>query len=177
MSEPVDLEASPDQLRRAREQLDLVLGFFNRVDSRLSVIFAADIGMASLMAACSPSVDELRWSMAVALVPLALLSASVWKISQGFFPRLEGGAGSLLYFREVAKRSSSEFNREWTAELPADQLQDLLSQVWRNSQILTDKFDHLKQAFVFTAWAILPWLLTLEVLILERPPARSVIGR
>jgi hypothetical protein len=35
--------------------------------------------------------------------------------------------------------------------------------VWRNSEILTVKFDSLKLAFTFLALAIAPWIVTLAL--------------
>ena len=38
---------------------------------------------------------------------------------------------------------------------------DLLGQAWRNSEILVDKFIHLKRAFIFMAVSLVPWTVAL----------------
>ena len=47
--------------------------------------------------------------------------------------------------------------------------------VWLNSQILTQKFDHLKTAFLFTAWSIVPWLITLASFVVANRAADAVV--
>lgn len=42
-------------------------------------------------------------------------------------------------------------------------LKDMLNQIYRNSQILTMKFDHLKWAFVYLAIALPFWIIVLFI--------------
>ena len=80
---------------------------------------------------------------------------------RGGFPNLAGGEGSLVYFREIAKRTEHKFIEEFSAQSEKHHANDLLGQVWRNSQILSIKFDCLKLAFAFMALAIVPWLVSI----------------
>jgi len=50
---------------------------------------------------------------------------------------------------------------EFSKQTKEEYSKDLLCQAWRNSQILTLKFDCLKQAFIFMALAIPAWIVTL----------------
>ena len=68
------------------------------------------------------------------------------------------------YFREIAQRSEAEFVTSFREQTEEAYIQDLLTQAWRNSQILTEKFNHLSKAFLFLAWAIIPWLIVLAIL-------------
>jgi len=61
-----------------------------------------------------------------------------------------------VYFREIAKRTEAKFIDEFLAQDETVYVKDVLGQVWRNSQILDEKFNHLKRAFVFMALAALP---------------------
>ena len=70
---------------------------------------------------------------------------------------------SLVYFREIASRTESKFIDEFMKQTETDHVKDLLGQVWRNSEILKDKFDYLKTAFVFVALAIPPWVVSLVI--------------
>ena len=67
----------------------------------------------------------------------------------------------MVYFREIAKRTEHRFVEQFSAQSEKHYANDLLGQVWRNSQILSLKFDCLKLAFTFMALAILPWIVTL----------------
>jgi hypothetical protein len=94
---------------------------------------------------------------------ILLLAASVAMLYRGGFPNLSGGQSSLVYFREIAKRTEHRFVEEFSAQSEKHYANDLLGQVWRNSQILTIKFDCLKLAFTFMALAIVPWIVTLAL--------------
>ncbi len=147
-------EVSTDQLNR-------VLGFFSRVDTVSSIVWGIDIGMLAILATNAPPIRAFSWYTLAAVVPVLLLAKSLLHLYQGSFPRLEGGWMSLIYFREIAHRKEDEFIKGFTAQTEDAYIKDVLSQVWRNSEILTQKFDHLKSAFVWLAWALIPWLICL----------------
>ena len=90
----------------------------------------------------------------------------------GAFPSLKGGHDSLIYFREISK-TESKFIEEFVAQSDDAHLKDLLSQVWRNSEILKAKFNHISSAFNWMALAILPWVGSL-VLLATHFPSTSV---
>lgn len=73
------------------------------------------------------------------------------------FPQLKGGAGSLVYFGEIARRTEVTFSSEFKAATAEERLDDIASQIWRNSQILETKFNAVKWAFIWTAIALVPW--------------------
>jgi hypothetical protein len=148
----------------SKEQLTRVLGFFPRVDTVASVVLGVDLGMLALIANRALPLKTFEWQMAFAAIPVLLVGFSLFHLFRGYFPRLKGGWLSLTYFREIAQREEAEFIREFRALNEQTYIDDLLSQVWRNSEILTQKFDHLSKAFMFLAWAILPWLIALVLL-------------
>jgi hypothetical protein len=151
------IEASKDQLTR-------VLAFFSRVDTVASVLLGVDLGMLALLANKMFPISFFEWHIYVAAIPAVLIGISLYHLFRGYFPRLTGGWLSLIYFREIAERKESDFIREFRTQSEEAYVNDLLSQVWRNSQILTQKFNHLSKAFIFLAWAIIPWLIVLALL-------------
>jgi hypothetical protein len=158
----------------AASQLDRVLAFFPRADAKGSVLLAVDTGMLAVLASNSPPSAMFDWWILMALIPIVLLGISLWHLYMGTFPSLEGGHDSLVYFREISKRTESRFIEAFLAQPDDVLLKDLLSQVWRNSEILKTKFDHISSAFNWTALAILPWLGSLLLLAI-RYPSRSVL--
>lgn len=140
------------------QQLDRVLGFFPRADAKGSVVLAVDTGMLAILAGNCPAVSAFDWWMLLPVLPLVLLGISLCRLYLGAFPSLKGGEESLIYFREIAKRREQPFVEDFVAQTEADYVKDVLGQVWRNSQILKMKFDHLSSAFNFMALAIVPWL-------------------
>ena len=151
-------------LAQAKNQLNLVLSFFSRVDAKASVVLAVDTGMAGYLASRLPSPNAvLPWLLLIPLLAFVLIGISLWHLYKGAFPNLTGGNLSLVYFREIAKRTETKFIDEFAEQSEADYAKDVLGQVWRNSEILVEKFNHLKCAFIFMALAVMPWASSLGV--------------
>jgi Family of unknown function (DUF5706) len=148
----------------AKDELNLVLSFFSRVDAKASVVLAVDTGMAGYLASRMPAASALlRWPMLIPLLAFVLIGISIWHLYKGAFPNLVGGNQSLVYFREVAKRTEAKFLDEFIAQDESTLAKDLLGQAWRNAEILVEKFNHLKCAFVFMALAVFPWVVSLAM--------------
>ena len=147
-----------------KDELNLVLSFFPRVESKSSVLLAIDTSMLAFLAAKATPIPDFSIAMAIsASLTVLLLGASIAMLYRGAFPQLAGGHGSLIYFREIAKRTEHKFVEEFTAQSETQYANDLLGQVWRNAEILKAKFDCLKHAFTFMALAILPWLVAVAL--------------
>src|SRR5262245_55609490 len=121
------IEASKDQLTR-------VLAFFSRVDTVASVLLGVDIGMLALLANKMFPISFFEWHIYVAGIPALLMSISLYHLFRGYFPRLTGGWLSLIYFREIAERTETDLIRDFRAQSEEMYVNDLLSQVWRNSE-------------------------------------------
>jgi Family of unknown function (DUF5706) len=149
----------------ARDQLNRVLGFFPRVDAKISVLLSVAIAMLALLAGKAP-IKELQWNSRPALLAvlaLALIALSLIFLYQASFPRLVGGHLSLLYFREIAKRQEAAFITEFCEQTEEAFLKDVLAQVWRNSEILKQKYDYIKYSFIVLLCALPPWLIALAM--------------
>jgi hypothetical protein len=128
-------------LEAASTQLDRVLGFFPRVETKISALFAVDVAMLALLAINASAKDGSVWYLALfyGLAVLAL-GVSIWFLYQASFPRLEGGGNSLVYFKEIARRTEASYIKEMRGCEVDHFADDVLGQVWRNSEILTAKF-------------------------------------
>ena len=146
----------------AGKQLDRVLGFFPRVEAKISALFAVDIAMLAALALNARAQDFAVWYLtALGVIAVVALAASIWFLYRASFPQLQGGASSLIYFHEIAKRTESAYLAEMK-ECDAEKLaSEMLAQVWRNSEILRDKFIGVKHAFMCTAAAVPFWFLAL----------------
>lgn len=146
----------------SKDQLQLVLSFFARVESKSSVVLAIDTAMAAFLAGNAPPLGCFsKWMSWSSGVTILLLAASIAMLYRGGFPNLKGGESSLVYFREIAKLREHDFIEKFSAQSEKHYANDLLSQAWRNSEILSIKFDSLKLAFTFMALAIVPWIVTI----------------
>lgn len=148
----------------AKDQLTRVLAFFPRVDTVSSVLLGVELGMLALLANKSLPLRFFEWYTLLAAIAAVLIACSLYHLFRGYFPRLSGGWNSLIYFREIAQRNEDEFTAGFRSLTEQAYIDDLLSQVWRNSEILTQKFNHLINAFIFLACAVIPWLIAFAFL-------------
>lgn len=159
----------------ASTQLDRVLAFFPRADAKGSVVLAVDTGMLAVLASNCPRASSFDWYIAFALAPCFILGMSLWHLYRGAFPSLEGGEESLVYFREIAKHTELKFIEDFSRQTDEAYSKELLGQVWRNSTILREKFDHLSSAFNWMAFGIAPWLATLVLLVVHYPTTAMTV--
>jgi len=162
LPEPVD---ERERLQAAWNQLNLVLGFFPRIDAKLSVVLGINLGMLALAGSRMPLLNTMTWWMALFAAIFALaLAVSFLHFWRGAFPDLNGGTNSLVYFGSIAGMTESAFRQAYRELPPTALSNDLLDQVWRNSKILSCKFASLRHAFLATFFAVLPWLALLVAL-------------
>jgi hypothetical protein len=148
----------------ATDQLDRVLGFFERADKKSSFVFVFDTGLVAILSLNFHATDLFLWYVTLPLGLAALLiGASLYCVYRSSFPNLKGGNGSLFYFREIADRTEANFITEFTASNETGLAADILGQVWRNSEILREKYDFLKYAFRLSAFALAPWCVFLAI--------------
>lgn len=145
-----------------KDQLNLVLSFFPRVDTKASVVLAIDTGMLGYLFSHFPPFFSLRWwEMLAPASAIACIGVSLWHLYRGAFPVMKGGDRSLVYFLEIAKRTESKFIDEFLCQKEADYAKDLLGQAWRNSEILAEKFRYARIGFNSMALALVPWAVAL----------------
>ena len=146
----------------AKDQLNLVLSFFPRVDAKASVVLAVNTAMLGYLASRIPSPATIAaWQLIAPAVAFALLGISFVYLYKGAFPNLQGGNDSLVYFFQIGSKTEAKFLQEFSALSESAYANELLGQTWRNSQILATKFKCLKSAFIFLAVAVVPWTISL----------------
>lgn len=151
------------RLDLAKDQLDRVLGFFSRVDNKASVVLAVDTAMLGFMVSKIPSL-EFPVPRSMSVVPgitILLFAFSYYCLYRSWHPVMKGGHRSLVYFKEVAKRTEANYITDFLGTSETQYTKDILGQVWRNSEILTHKFTYVKCAMVFLGCAIIPWFASL----------------
>ncbi|MEO7323226.1 MAG: Pycsar system effector family protein [Dokdonella sp.] len=165
--ESTKLAAVEDEKRVATawNQLNLVLSFFTRIDTKLSVVLGLDLGMLAVLFTRIPRVKEvttLQWVFAVPF--FVAIGTSLFHLYRGSFPHLLGGTTSLVFFRRIGAMQESEFLRACRTRSSTELAEDLFEQVWRNSKILTIKFESLQRAHHALILASIPWLGALGLL-------------
>lgn len=166
--QPLPLDEQ-ERLKAAWSQLSLILGFFPRIDTKLSVVLGIDLGMLAMLSTRMPPMSTITWLQGSSgVVFLLCLGTSLFHLYRGAFPHLEGGTNSLVYFRSIAAMTESDYRVAYSALSPAALTNELLDQSWRNAKILTCKFHSLRHAYTFTIIAALPWLLALALLSMQQ---------
>lgn len=152
-----------EQLEIAEHQLDRTHAFFPRIDAKFAGLLALVCGQVAVLALNLRPDDFRLWYIDTlsSLFGIAIIVTGV-QLFMCAAPHLKGGGGrSLYYFGTIAQRTEADFIKAFRAETDADRLDDALAQVWRNSEIVAAKFNHLKWATILSVLAAAPWAVTL----------------
>lgn len=147
-----------------QRQLDRVLGFFPRVEARINALFGVNT-VILVVAALNLSANDLRlWyvTMPGALLIVGLL-VSYYHLFRANFPDDNGGEKSLVFFKEIQKRTEANYIAEFLDCSEEALRNDLLGQVWRNSCIVCEKYQRVKLAIIATAISIAPFVMFLVI--------------
>jgi hypothetical protein len=88
----------------AKDQLNLVLSFFARVDAKASVVLGVDTAMAGYLASRMPSLKTMPyWQALIPLTAFLLVGNSIWELYKGAFPNLTGGNSSLIFAKSLGE--------------------------------------------------------------------------
>lgn len=143
-------------------QLDRVLGFFPRIEARINGLFGVNT-LVLAVGALNISVTDLKlWYVTIpgAVAVLALAMSYVF-LFRANFPDVRGGADSLIFFAEIQKRTETDYLDQVLACSEDDFRKDMVGQIWRNSQILCDKYRNVKNAIISTTVALVPFFIFL----------------
>ncbi len=163
-------------IERGQYVFDKVLSFIPRVDAKISTLLAINTGMLALLGSNMPALDLFKeWYMFVPILPLISVSATLYFLYQSSYPSLHGGQSSLIYFREICKRTESNFMKEFQAQTEEDFAKDIMGQTWRNAEIASKKYQTIKNAFVCTALTIVPWAISLSIFVSKNHLATQAI--
>src|SRR5690349_21844142 len=105
-----------DAIKRGEDLLTKILSFYPRADARGSTLLAVNTGLLALLSANTPPLRHFQeWYMFLPIVPIILIGISFWHLYRSAFPQLEGGHSSVIYFREIARRTESNYINEFKA--------------------------------------------------------------
>lgn len=146
------------------EQLDRILAFYGRLDSKTTALFAIDSSLLGFLATQVERSDFTVWYLAIpTVIFIGALIFSIVNIFICSYPHTKGDKESNIYFKSISSKSEKIYSERMKAMKDSEWESDMISQIWRNSEILSLKYKHLKLAFAATAFALLPWSLTLAL--------------
>jgi len=150
VSRAVSLEAMERQFER-------IQGFFPRIDSKVSSIFA--IASGEMAVASFVSVKNLHawWMLIPGSLFLLAIGWTVYNLYRCTFPTLKRSPDSLIYFREIIELDREDFVDRFTTVSEDELKRDVARQTWQTSVIAAKKFAYLKQATVAAMLSLVPW--------------------
>ena len=141
-------------------QLDRLLAFFPRIDSKASALLAVTFAQIGVGALNLEAKDFTKWWIAGPSAFFGLAVAWVMlNLYRCAYPHLEGGHGSLIYFNEISKLREAEFVDRFKALSQKAFIADLTGQIWRNAEVLSCKYRYLKRATIGAILSLIPWTL------------------
>ena len=147
-----------------QRQLDRVLGFFPRVEARINALFGVNT-LILIIAALNVSAGDLQlWYVTIpgSLLLVGLL-VSYYHLFRANFPDDNGGEKSLIFFKEIQKRTEANYIAEFLECSETTLRNDLLGQIWRNSCIVCEKYRRVKLAIIACAMSVAPFVVFLVI--------------
>lgn len=157
------------KLEVAERQLDRVQSFIPRIDTRVSAMFAI-VSAQIAIAALNIKIDDFKdWWVAIPAGLFFFLAVfCVVSLYRCIHPNLVGGSNSLVFFGTIAKIREADYIDKMRAVSEEEYTKDVLGQVWRNSEIVSEKYRHLKSAGTAIMLSLLPWTMLLLALSLGK---------
>jgi hypothetical protein len=150
------------RLDRAERHLDRMQSFFPRIDTKLTAVAAwlsVELGVGALNISWADLRSFHVWCPFAAYVAASLVAAvQLWRC---VFPDSRGGQGSLIYFGAIAALKRDEFATRYKAVSKEDLLEDLIEQIWRNAQIVCDKYSAVQSAIRWASMSLALLILAL----------------
>ena len=84
------------------------------------------------------------------------------------FPRTKGPRHSNIYFEGIRERTSESYDAAINELTETNYLADLIEQSYRNAEIAHVKFMYIRLAMILWFISIVPWSMTLYLLILSQ---------
>lgn len=152
-------------IEKSQNILILQLEWIKTADAKVPPIFAINLAMLGVIVALIKVLPN--WSIpqavitALCLIPLSL---SIVFLAFSMFPRLTGPKGSSIYFGGITKKQENTFVDEVINIKDEDYEKDVLSQAYRNAEIVEKKYKHIKNAFISTFISAPFWLISIYLL-------------
>lgn len=158
----------------AERLLDRTHAFIPRIDARVSFLFTIT-GAQLAIAVVNLRVEDFS-HLTITLLAVAYLVSAGWVVVclyNSTFPQLENSRRSLLFFKDISGFSREDYVHAASTASPDELLEDILSQVWRNAQIVDEKYRLLRWAWRGTWVSLVLWicLLASSSWIYQRIPA------
>lgn len=150
------------RLSLAQWTLDKNLGWIAASEVKSAFTFAAAASMLGVLYAGISSAQWLSpYLIYSAIAAFLLLIISCLHTILVVIPRLSGPSNSLLFFGATSQKSRDEYTNQFFEFSSEEILQDIATQIHRNSEIAHKKQTLVKRGIIFLMLGAIPWLLSM----------------
>lgn len=154
-----------DKKEYLEKELNLLLGWIQAADSRISLVLPLSSAMLAALAALVPTPSELSTCSAItSAFSIFFLVLSIFCSAISCFPRTVGPKGSMIFFSGIHSRGLKKYKSDVNELTEEKFIDDLISQCHINSQIAHIKFIWVKRSLLSLFISSLPWFLSIYLL-------------
>jgi len=167
-----------DSIKDAREQLNLVLGFFPRVDSKASVVLAINSGMLAVLPRMPPLGRRYQSGRSLQLhLTLLMIAGSFWFLYKVSFPILSGGQQSVNLLSGNREQNRSEIHRRVCGSGRKSKVTGCPRSGMAKLRNPKDEIRRSAVAFVLMAASLVPWVVLVFLFSANSATVRSLFVR
>jgi hypothetical protein len=157
-----------ERLEAAKWIFERTIGWIATADVKLGVAVTIDTALVGgLVAAVLASDAQSRSAWAY----MAIISASgglvfaLFCAAMAAIPRMQGPVSSMIYFARISEKSEADYVADFSRLTDSQLLNDLTTQIHRNSQIATAKHQWVRKSLIWSFMAITPWITAVAQLV------------
>lgn len=154
-----------NQTEYLEKELNLLLGWIQAADTRISLVLPLSSAMLGTIAALAPEIDKwvilsaIAASFATFFLVLSLIFSAI-----ACFPRIDGPKGSMIFFTGITSRELAQYKKDVSTFSEKNYIDDLSNQCHINAQIANIKFSWVKRSMACLFIAALPWFASIFLL-------------
>lgn len=144
------------------------LGWIATADVKIGVAIALDTAMFGGLAAAfgaSEAASRTTWCYFFVLTAAGGMVIATFCAAMAAIPRMLGPVSSKIFFARIAETTQSEYAEQLSKLEAKDFLNDLATQIHRNSQIATEKHLWVRKSLIWSFASTIPWISAIVMLV------------
>ncbi len=161
------MDSAQSKTKFAQWVLERNLAWISSAEVKTSVIVAVSTAMLGGVGAAfsaAPPAARTDWAYVALTITVICLTAAIVCAAWAVLPRTTGPSHSLVFFGRIATTDETLFKERFLRATEEDLLEDLLSQVHRNSQIAAIKFAWVRKSMWWSYLSVAPWFAAIMLL-------------
>ena len=152
----------------AKWLLERTLGWIATADVKVGVAMALDTAMVGGIATAygaSEVAARTPWCYLWLVATGITMVIAIFCAAMAAIPRIRGPVKSMIFFARVAEQSQADYVDQFGKMTESKFLEDLTTQIHRNSQIATDKHWWVRKSLTWSFFASIPWVAAITLLV------------